>query len=141
MNLQTEFEFTLPRGYIDRDGNLHRTGIMRLASAKDEILPLQDPRVQRNEAYLIVILLARVVTRLGEVPDINPGVIENLFASDLAYLQEFYNSINTDGRPPAARAEAGGNGHGAALGSDTESGEAGTVVPFFSASSAIPRKK
>jgi hypothetical protein len=109
MNLQTEFEFTLPRGYIDREGNLHRTGIMRLANAKDEILPLQDPRVQRNEAYLIVILLSRVLTRLGDVSDINPGVIENLFASDLAYLQEFYNAINTNGKPPAER---NGRDHG-----------------------------
>jgi len=103
--LQTEFEFTLPRGYIDRDGNLHRTGIMRLANAKDEILPLQDPRVQRNEAYLIVILLSRVITRLGELTDINPAVIEGLFASDLGYLQEFYNSINSVGKPPALPAD------------------------------------
>lgn len=103
MNLQTEFEFTLPRGYVDREGNLHRTGVMRLATAKDEILPLQDPRVQRNEAYLIVILLSRVITRLGDVADVNPGVIENLFASDLAYLQELYNAINTDGTPPSER--------------------------------------
>ncbi len=100
MNLQTEFEFRLPRGYVDRDGSLHRDGIMRLATAKDEILPLQDPRVQRNEAYLIIILLSRVITRLGEVPDVNPGVVENLFASDLAYLQDFYNAINTEGHPP-----------------------------------------
>jgi hypothetical protein len=98
MNLQTEFEFTLPKGYIDRDGNLHRQGIMRLASAKDEILPLQDQRVQRNESYHIVILLSRVVTKLGEVGDVNPGVIENLFASDLAYLQNFYNQINGNGK-------------------------------------------
>ncbi|HEX7119504.1 MAG TPA: hypothetical protein VF212_11990 [Longimicrobiales bacterium] len=98
MNLQTEFEFTLPKGYVDRDGNLHRDGVMRLANAKDEILPLQDPRVQRNEAYHIVILLSRVITRLGDVRDVNPGVIENLFASDLAYLQAFYNEINGTGR-------------------------------------------
>ncbi len=98
MNLQTEFEFTLPKGYIDRDGNLHRQGIMRLASAKDEILPLQDPRVQRNEAYHIVILLSRVISKLGEIRDVNPGVIENLFAADLAYLQSFYNQINGNGK-------------------------------------------
>jgi hypothetical protein len=98
MTLQTEFEFTLPKGYVDRDGNLHRHGIMRLANAKDEILPLQDPRVQRNQAYLIVILLSRVLTRLGELQDINPGVIEGLFASDLNYLQNFYNQINGNGR-------------------------------------------
>jgi hypothetical protein len=98
MNLQTEFEFALPRGYIDNDGNLHRHGIMRLANAKDEILPLQDPRVQRNEAYLTVILFSRVIAKLGDIADINPGIIENLFASDLAYLQHFYNQINNNGK-------------------------------------------
>ncbi len=97
MSLQTEFEFTLPNGFVDKEGNLHRNGIMRMASAKDEILPLQDPRVQRNQAYLIVILLSRVITRLGEVRDINPGVIENLFAADLAYLQNLYNQVNSNG--------------------------------------------
>ncbi len=98
MSLQTEFEFVLPRGYVDKDGNLHREGTMRLANAKDEILPLQDPRVVRNQGYLIVILLSRVITRLGELRDINPAVIENLFASDLSYLQNFYNQINAQGR-------------------------------------------
>ena len=98
MNLQIEFEFTLPKGFVDRDGNLHRQGTMRLASAKDEILPLQDQRVQRNESYHVIILLSRVITKLGEVPDINPGVIENLFASDLSYLQDFYNHVNSNGK-------------------------------------------
>ena len=102
MNLQTEFEFRLPRGYVDRDGTLHREGIMRLANARDEILPLQDPRVQRNDAYHIVILLSRVITRLGEVHDINPGVIEGLFASDLAFLQDLYRRINQEGHTQAA---------------------------------------
>jgi len=76
---------------------------MRLANAKDEILPLQDPRVQRNDAYHVVILLSRVITRLGDMRDVNPGVVENLFASDLAYLQALYNTINSDGtaRHPA----------------------------------------
>lgn len=95
--LQTEFEFTLPKGYVDKDGNLHRQGIMRLANAKDEISPLQDPRVQRNNAYLVVILLSRVVTRLGEMSDINPVVIENLFSADLSYLQDMYRRINANG--------------------------------------------
>ncbi|HEX8174246.1 MAG TPA: hypothetical protein VF717_04300 [Pyrinomonadaceae bacterium] len=95
--LQTEYAFTLPKGFIDRDGNLHREGIMRLANAKDEIAPLQDPRVQRNKAYLVVILLSRVVTRLGEVADINPSIIENLFSADLAYLQDLYRRINSNG--------------------------------------------
>jgi len=95
--LQTEFEFTLPKGYIDKDGNLHRQGIMRLANARDEISPLQDPRVQRNNAYLVVILLSRVITKLGDLSDINPGVVESLFSADLSYLQEMYQRINANG--------------------------------------------
>lgn len=95
--LQTEFEFTLPKGYIDKNGDLHKQGVMRLANAKDEIAPLQDPRVQHNSAYLVVILLSRVVTRLGDLKDINPVVIENLFSADLAYLQDFYRRINSNG--------------------------------------------
>jgi Zn finger protein HypA/HybF involved in hydrogenase expression len=95
--LQTEYAFTLPKGYIDKDGNLHRQGVMRLANAKDEIAPLQDPRVQRNQAYLVVILLSRVVTKLGELSDVNPGVVENLFSADLAYLQDLYRRINSNG--------------------------------------------
>jgi hypothetical protein len=95
---QTEFEFNLPLGYVDAEGNLHRDGVMRLATAADEILPLKDPRVQSNEAYLILILLSRVVTRLGSVAQVNPKVIEGLYAADLAYLQELYNRINRDGR-------------------------------------------
>jgi hypothetical protein len=97
MMLQTEFEFTLPKGYIDKDGTLHRQGIMRLANAKDEIAPLQDPRVQRNEAYLVIILLSRVIMALGDLKDINPAIIENLFSADLAYLQDFYRRINSNG--------------------------------------------
>lgn len=97
MTLQTEFEFTLPRGYVDREGTLHRHGVMRLATALDEITPMRDPRVRNNQAYLVVILLARVITRLGELRDINPGVIESLFAADMAYLQDFYRRINETG--------------------------------------------
>ena len=102
--LQTEFPFTLPFGYADADGTLHRDGVMRLARASDEILPLRDERVRSNEAYLIVILLSRVVTRLGSVTHINPKVIEDLYAADLAYLQELYNEVNRSGAPrvPAA---------------------------------------
>lgn len=91
---QTEFEFRLPCGFLDESGTLHRDGVMRRATAADEILPLQDARVQKNEAYLIVILLSRVVTRLGSVDAINPKVIEALFATDLAYLQDLYNRVN-----------------------------------------------
>ena len=93
--LQTEFEFTLPKGFVDRDGNLHKTGVMRLANAKDEIAPLQDPRVQRNEAYLAVIVLARVVVRLGELTEVTPATIEGLFSADFAYLQDLYQRVNS----------------------------------------------
>ena len=91
---QTEFEFELPKGYVDEAGTLHRRGIMRLATAADEILPLRDPRVQQNEAYLAVIVLARVVIRLGSLPEVHTGVIENLYASDLSYLQRLYEKFN-----------------------------------------------
>jgi hypothetical protein len=97
MALQTEFEFTLPRGYVDGDGNLHRQGTMRLATAMDEIIPLRDLRVKSNQGYLAIILLARVITRLGSLRDINTGVIENLFSADFAYLQDFYRQINENG--------------------------------------------
>lgn len=99
----TEFDFTLPLGYVDEDGTLHRSGMMRLSTAADEIHPLRDPRVQQNEAYLIVILLSRVITSLGTVTHISPKVIEGLYSADLAYLQEFYNQINRNG---AATVEA-----------------------------------
>lgn len=97
MLFQTEFEFTLPKGYCDEDGNLHQKGIMRLATAADEILPMKDPRVQSNPAYLTIILLTRVITRLGELEAINTKVIESLFAADLAYLQELYARVNETG--------------------------------------------
>ena len=98
---QTEYEFTLPLGFVDNEGNLHREGVMRLATAADEILPLKDPRVQKNQAYLIVIILSRVISKLGSVAHINPQVIEGLYAADLAYLQEFYNRINRNGKASA----------------------------------------
>ncbi len=97
MSLQTEFDFTLPRGYVDRSGNLHRNGVMRLATAMDEIAPLRDPRVRNNQAYLVIVLLARVVTQLGSLPAVDTGVIENLFAADLAFLQALYRQINEEG--------------------------------------------
>jgi len=95
--LKTEFEFTLPRGYVDSEGNLHKTGIMRLATAADEIAPLRDPRVKSNQAYLVIILLSRVITRLGQISDVTPKHVEGLFSGDLAYLQRFYRKINEDG--------------------------------------------
>ena len=96
MELKTEYEFILPRGYIDSEGNVHREGVMRLANAKDEIVPLNDLRVQRNRAYLIIVLLSRVITRLGTLPEVNTGIVENLFAGDLRFLEEMYNRINED---------------------------------------------
>jgi hypothetical protein len=95
--LQTEFPFTLPRGYVDAEGNLHREGVIRMATAYDEIAPMKDPRVQANPAYLVIILLSRVITRLGDLTHINPKVIEGLFAADLAYLQDFYRRVNENG--------------------------------------------
>jgi hypothetical protein len=97
MILQTEFPFTLPRGYVDAEGTLHREGVMRLATAYDEVAPLKDPRVQSNPGYLVLILLSRVVTQLGTVQQINPKMIESLFAADLSFLQEFYQRINGSG--------------------------------------------
>jgi len=97
LKVQTEFAFSLPRGYLDPDGNMHRDGAMRLATAQDEILPMKDPRVQANPGYLVIILLSRVITRLGELTHINPKVIEGLFSADLAFLQDLYRRINETG--------------------------------------------
>jgi hypothetical protein len=98
MAIETEVEFTLPRGYMDVDGMLHKDGVMRLATAADEILPLKDPRVQANPAYLTVIVLSRVISKLDGVSDVNPRVIENLYAADVSYLQSLYQRLNTDGK-------------------------------------------
>lgn len=92
--MQTTFEFTLPHGYIDDEGNVHQTGVMRLSRAIDEIVPLRDPRVQANPAYATVIILARVIDRLGSLPEVSPSMVENFFAGDLSYLQDFYRYIN-----------------------------------------------
>jgi hypothetical protein len=96
-SLQTEFEFTLPRGYVDADGNVHRKGRMRLATALDEITPLRDPRVRQNQAYLIIILLANVITQLGELTYVSTFEVEKFFTSDLAFLQRLYRQINERG--------------------------------------------
>ncbi|MGF1487939.1 MAG: hypothetical protein ACFBSE_12695 [Prochloraceae cyanobacterium] len=104
MVLQTEFEFTLPKGYLDEDGTLHRKGVMRLARAIDEIAPLKDPRVKTNPAYATVIILSRVIVKLGALEVINPGTIEDFFACDLNYLQHFYRRIN-DLEPPENKQE------------------------------------
>jgi hypothetical protein len=94
MVMQTEFDFVLPRGYVDGNGQLHREGAMRMATAMDEILPLRDPRVRNNEAYLVIILLSQVITRLGTLPRVSPELVENFFAVDIAYLQDLYRQIN-----------------------------------------------
>ncbi|MCH5264609.1 MAG: phage tail assembly protein [Lachnospiraceae bacterium] len=95
MSFETEISFTLPKGYVDMDGNLHREGVMRLANAGDEILPLRDPRVQQNPGYLTIILLSRVITSLGTLPAVDTNIIEKLYTMDLAYLQDLYQRINT----------------------------------------------
>ena len=94
MSLQTQFPFTLPKGYVDGEGRLHRNGVMRLATARDEIEPLRDLRVQENDAYLTVVMLSRVITELGTIRPVTPNIVEGLFAVDLAFLQEFYGIVN-----------------------------------------------
>ncbi len=100
--LQTEFEFVLPRGYIDAEGTVHRDGTMRIARARDEIYPQSDPKVRENPSYLTVILLTRTITRLGSLPEVDTYVVESLFASDLAFLQDLYRRINQEGHSQAA---------------------------------------
>jgi hypothetical protein len=100
--LRTEYPFVLPRGYVDEEGRVHREGVMRLATGRDEIMPQTDPRVRQNAAYLSIILLERTVTSLGTLPSVDTFVVENLFASDLAFLQDLYRRINSEGRTEAA---------------------------------------
>lgn len=97
-SLVTEFKFELPLGYVDSSGETHKSGVMRLSTARDEIMPLRDPRVRENEAYLTVVLLSRVVSTLGSLSEVTPGVIEGLFSPDIAFLQDLYAKINSDGR-------------------------------------------
>ena len=100
--LRTEFPFLLPRGYVDGNGTVHRDGVMRLATARDELVPLRDDRVRENSAYLTVVLLARVITRIGSISDVHAGIVENLFAADLAFLQDLYRRVNTEGHTRAS---------------------------------------
>ena len=100
--MRTEFDFELPRGYVDADGVAHRHGTMRLSTARDELLPLYDERVQENPAFTTVVLLGRVITRLGTLPAVTSQVVENMFASDVAFLQDFYRRINAEGHTRAA---------------------------------------
>lgn len=90
----TEFEFTLPKGYLDPDGVLHRQGVMRLSTAIDEISPLRDPRVKANPGYATIIILSRVITCLGAIAELSPAIVENFFTQDLNFLQDFYRQIN-----------------------------------------------
>jgi hypothetical protein len=99
--LVTEFPFVLPRGYVDAAGQVHRDGVMRLATARDELVPLRDDRVRENPAYLTVVLLGRVVSRIGTVTDVHAGTMENLFAADLAFLQDLYRRVNQEGHTQA----------------------------------------
>jgi hypothetical protein len=121
---RTEIDFTLPKGFVDSSGTLHRKGVMRLATAADEILPLRDPRVQQNEAYLTVIVLARVVVKLGTLADIDTAVIEGLFASDLAYLQRQYEALNSADEIDPAHAAFPYDGQKPSLSGMTTLGEA-----------------
>ncbi|KRV50197.1 hypothetical protein AQ490_13810 [Wenjunlia vitaminophila] len=100
--LRTEFEFELPRGYVDEEGTVHRRGAMRLATARDELRPQIDLRVKENPAYLSVVLLSQVITRIGTVTDVHAGVVERMYATDVAFLQDFYQRINSEGHTHAA---------------------------------------
>lgn len=108
IGFRTEAEFTLPKGYLDETGILHRHGTMRLATAADEILPLRDPRVQQNPAYLAIIVLARVIMKLGSLAEVDTRIIEGLYASDLDYLQHLYEQLNSaeESDPPTAEVRA-----------------------------------
>ncbi|WP_335935011.1 hypothetical protein [Streptomyces sp. PTD5-9] len=101
-DLRTEFEFELPRGYVDDEGQVHRQGSMRLATARDELRPQIDLRVKENPAYLSVVLLSQVITRLGAITDVHAGVVERMYATDVAFLQDFYRRINSEGHTHAA---------------------------------------
>jgi hypothetical protein len=96
-NIQTEFDFTLPRGLLDAEGNLHRQGVMRLATAKDEIIVQKNRAAEGNKVYAAIAILSQVIIRLGNITEITPDLLENLFSRDLAYLREFYNRINQHG--------------------------------------------
>ena len=100
--MRTEYAFTLPRGFVDAAGTVHREGTMRLATARDEIEPLRDVQARQNEAYLAVLLLARVITRIGDVVDVTPELVEGLYAADFDHLQRLYERLNTDGEAVGA---------------------------------------
>ena len=107
--LRTEFDFVLPMGFVDSSGTVHREGRMRLSTAMDEIAPQRDPRVKSNPAYLTIVILSRVITKLGELPVVDTDVVEGCFTADMAYLQDFYRRINSSGapQPPVTCPECG----------------------------------
>lgn len=111
MAFKTQFPFRLPKGFVDEEGKVHRDGVMRLATAKDEIVPLQDYRVQGNRAYLVIVLMSRVIVKLGDLDRVSVDVVENLFSTDLAYLQEFYRKINEEGGVPKHHVACAKCGH------------------------------
>jgi hypothetical protein len=137
MAFKTQHSFRLPRGYIDETGAIHRDGVMRLATARDEILPLQDFRVQSNRAYLVIVLLSRVIVKLGDHNTVSVDMIENLFSTDLAYLQELYRKVNEEGGAPAHHVACGKCGHemdvdmvtGSVLARDGAEGGSGPAGP------------
>ena len=102
-DFETSVNFKLPKGYVDKSGEVHKEGIMRLANAADEIMPLNDPRVKLNPGYLSILLLERVITKLGNLKKVDAHVIENLFTADMAYLQDLYQKINSV-EPPTTEA-------------------------------------
>jgi len=129
VSLRTEYEFTLPRGYIDRGGSVHRNGVMRLATARDELEPLRNPTISGpDDPRLTLLILARVVTKLGDVQMITVNEMEGLFAADLAFLQDFYGVINFGSQEEyEALLAAQGDGNENAVTSD-DSGVGGATV-------------
>lgn len=141
--LQTEFSFTLPKGYVDSEGTLHRRGTMRLATARDEIEPLRDPRISGpDDPFLTVIVLSRVVSELGTLSQVTPREIEGLFAADLAYLQDVYGVVNF-GSPAdvAALLASERSATSAPNGAEAPAAEASSASPDLDAEMAAPRPR
>lgn len=121
---RTEAPFELPLGYVDESGVRHRRGVMRLATAADEILPMRDPRVQANPAYLSIIILSRVVMKLGSLPDVDTQIVERLFTQDFEYLRRLYEELNGGDEPDELPAAAAPRANGHAAGGPLMLGEA-----------------
>lgn len=93
--MQVEVEFVLPHGLVDASGQVHRHGRMRKATVMDEIEPHCHPLVAQYPGYAVVVLLARVLTQLGSLPQVTPQVVEGMFAGDVAYLEDLYEQLNS----------------------------------------------